>query len=189
MAEADALIRLGVLASPFGNDGGIRCRTDSDSVTNLVLPCDAFVGYSLAYAHPAGLLEFRRHGRDLIFYFRDVTDKGSAAAMQDKAVFVPRSVIQYADVYSDPDLTGLLVKDTAGKELGHLKSVFRTAAHTVWVIAGSDGQEHMIPAVPEFIKEIDTDRSVAVVCPIPGMFDEAPAQKSSDGDDDDGNDY
>ena len=35
------------------------------------------------------------------------------------------------------------------------------------------GEEHMLPAVPEFVKEIDIDARKILVTPIEGMFTDA----------------
>ncbi|MBO7762424.1 MAG: 16S rRNA processing protein RimM [Clostridia bacterium] len=57
-----------------------------------------------------------------------------------------------------------------GRLLGHVREVDTSRKTTLYIIE-TEGGEVMLPAVPEFVKEIDIERGMTV-CPIPGFFDE-----------------
>ena len=70
------------------------------------------------------------------------------------------------------DLIGLPVLDAeTGEKYGVLSDVTHPGTHDVYVIEEEDGKSFMMPAVPEFVKEIDIERGLTVR-PIPGFFDE-----------------
>lgn len=78
---------------------------------------------------------------------------------------VPTSV---SPVDEMAELIGYNVVDDHGVALGTLSAILETAAHAVLVIDGSFG-EVLIPAIEEFVVDIDDDRSVVEVRIIPGM--------------------
>ena len=56
---------------------------------------------------------------------------------------------------------------------GRLTNVDRPAAQDIYTVTDTAGGEHMLPAVPEFVKNIDIDARKILVTPIEGMFTEA----------------
>lgn len=70
------------------------------------------------------------------------------------------------------DIIGLTVFDAKnGKVYGKVVDVVNYGSHDTYVIK-SDKSEYMLPAVDEFIDNIDIEKGVFVT-PIPGLFDEA----------------
>ena len=99
----------------------------------------------------------------------DSIDK--AAALKETVIYADREELPLEEGrHFIADLIGLSVVDAdSGREYGILEDVINTGASDIYVIKTSDG-ERMMPAVPEFVKEIDTDKGI-FVCPIEGMFD------------------
>ena len=56
---------------------------------------------------------------------------------------------------------------------GRLTNVDRPAAQDIYTVTDTAGGEHMLPAVPEFVKNIDIEARKILVTPIEGMFTEA----------------
>lgn len=69
------------------------------------------------------------------------------------------------DEYLVTDLEGLRVVTTDGRELGEVDEVLPYPAQDILKVG-----ELMIPAVKEFVKEIDLDEGVITVALIPGML-------------------
>ena len=99
----------------------------------------------------------------------DSIDK--AAALKETVVYADRNDLPLEEGHHFiADLVGLPVIDAdTGKEYGILDDVINTGASDIYVIKSPDG-ERMMPAVPEFVKEIDTEKGIFVT-PIEGMFD------------------
>ena len=99
----------------------------------------------------------------------DSIDK--AAALKETVIYAAREDLALEEgQHFIADLVGLPVIDAdSGREYGILDDVINTGASDIYVIKTPDG-ERMMPAVPEFVKEIDTDKGI-FVCPIEGMFD------------------
>ena len=60
-----------------------------------------------------------------------------------------------------------------GRVYGRLTNVDRPAAQDIYSVTDTAGGEHMLPAVPEFVKNIDIEARKILVTPIEGMFTEA----------------
>lgn len=70
------------------------------------------------------------------------------------------------------ELIGMPVFDArTGGKLGVMKEVIHPGATDIYVIDTGKG-EAMVPAVPEFVQEIDAKKGV-LLAPIEGMFDDA----------------
>jgi len=67
------------------------------------------------------------------------------------------------------DLIGLTVISEEGQIIGKILDVMLTGAHDIYVIE-HDGKEIMIPAVDEFVKNIDFEKREIVVKIIEGMI-------------------
>jgi len=65
------------------------------------------------------------------------------------------------------DIIGARVVDESGAEIGILKEVMETPASLIYVVQGDE--EHLIPAVPEFIMSTDADAGIITVHMIEGM--------------------
>lgn len=67
------------------------------------------------------------------------------------------------DSYYVKDMIGIKVYDDSGEYIGKIKSVFFTPANDVYEIEQEDGKTVLIPAVKEFVENIDmTDKKMTV---------------------------
>ena len=100
-----------------------------------------------------------------------VTDVDAAAALKETVVYAAREDLPLEEgSHFIADLIGLSVIDVeSGRVYGELVEVFNTGASDIYVVKTPDG-ERMMPAVGEFVKEIDTEKGI-FIAPIPGMFD------------------
>ena len=70
------------------------------------------------------------------------------------------------------DMIGLAIIDVdTGKVYGILKDIDFAPASAIYTIKTIGCGEVLLPAVPEFIKEVDVERGI-FIRPIPGFFDE-----------------
>ena len=93
----------------------------------------------------------------------------AASALRDQVVSIDRADAQLpqGSIFI-ADLLGLPVYD-GETPIGRLTDVMSTPANDVYVVKGEDGQEHLIPAVPEFVLERNVDGGYIRVRLIEGM--------------------
>ena len=66
-----------------------------------------------------------------------------------------------------PDLIGMDVVTEDGKPVGKLTDVLSTGANDVYVVQGKE--EHLIPAVKEYVRSVDMEKGAMTVHLIEGM--------------------
>ena len=110
--------------------------------------------------------ETRWHKLQVRIRVEGVTRIEQAEALIGQVVYVPGSDIPDLDEdeFMIDDLIGIEVFDTAGKRMGTLGQVHR-GAQDVYQIGSA-----LVPAVKQFIKEIDLSGNRMVIDPLPGMF-------------------
>ncbi len=119
---------------------------------------------------PVKLRSARVHKNCVLAKFEGVDDVNAAMRLRDKVVYIDREDVELEEgAFFLADLMGLEVRDAAsGEVLGHIHDVLTPPASNVYVVKGG-AQEHMIPAVPEFIQETNVDEGYVLVRLIEGM--------------------
>ena len=114
------------------------------------------------------LLSARVHKGFLIVKLEGVEDVNAAMALKGRTVFIDRADARLPKgAFFLQDIIGASVVDESGSEIGKLADVMETPASNVYVVKGE--QEHLIPAVPEFILSTDADNGIITVHLIEGM--------------------
>ena len=117
---------------------------------------------------PRAVASSRVHKGMLIVRFADVEDVNGAMLLKNKIAYFARSDVRLPKGrHFVADLLGASVVDEQGAEIGRLTEVLDMTAGQVYVVQGET--EHTIPAVPEFILDIDADGKVIRVHLIEGM--------------------
>ncbi len=71
--------------------------------------------------------------------------------------------------YYIADLIGMSVVSTEGEELGTLAEVMPTGANDVYIVARPDGEELLLPAIRDCVREVDQERGLITVYLMPGL--------------------
>lgn len=117
---------------------------------------------------PRTIASSRVHKGMLIVRFADVEDVNGAMLLKNKIAYFARSDVRLPKGrHFVADLLGASVVDEQGVEIGKLTEVLDMPAGQVYVVQGET--EHTIPAVPEFILDIDADEKTIRVHLIEGM--------------------
>lgn len=117
---------------------------------------------------PRAVASSRVHKGMLIVRFADVEDVNGAMLLKNKIVYFARSDVRLPKGrHFVADLLGAAVVNEQGTEIGKLTEVLDMPAGQVYVVQGE--AEHTIPAVPEFILDIDADEKTIRVHLIEGM--------------------
>lgn len=103
--------------------------------------------------------------------FRGIDNREAAQALVKSELWVPEAkrTALPEDVYFIDDLLGLQVFDTGGEHLGELEEVLSNAGNDIYVVR-KEGQELLIPAVSEFVKEVNLPQKKMLVRLIEGML-------------------
>ena len=112
-------------------------------------------------------------GGAVVLKLRGVDDRNAAEALKGKGLYILESELPELpeDTYYIRDLIGMEVRDEEGQKLGVMKDVLQNSAQDVYEIRLESGKTGYVPAVSEFVKDVDLKSRVVVIRPIEGLFD------------------
>ena len=109
----------------------------------------------------------------VILKFKGLDDINDVEKYRKKSLYVTRenAVKLKKDEYFIADLIGMKVSTDEGEELGTLSDVMQTGANDVYVISMTDGEEVLIPAIRDCIRDVDVEQGQMCVHLLPGLLD------------------
>lgn len=102
--------------------------------------------------------------KQLLLKFADLNDRETPRALIGRELYLPESEIVElpADSFFIHDLVGLAVYDVQKGYLGILKDVMFAGSHQLLVVQ-SEEREILVPAVEEFVREVDLKKGKVLV--------------------------
>ena len=114
------------------------------------------------------VLDAKVHKGFVIAKLEGVDDVNAAMRLKGKTLSVRREdAVLPKGAFFLQDIINARVMDEDGNEIGTLVDILETPASNVYVVKGET--EHLIPAVPAFIKKTDPDAGMITVHLIEGM--------------------
>ncbi len=158
-------IRVGQIVGAFGIRGQVKVKALTDFIERFDVGRRLRMNDEWVTIKAAG-----EHKGAIILTLEGVSNRTVAESLQWtylEAVADERPELD-EDEFLTSDLIGLKAVDEEGNALGVVKSVDRYPAHDVLNVDGV-----LVPAVSEFVIDIDIEGKTITLKPIPGMFDEA----------------
>ncbi len=169
----DDLVEIGVLTRPHGIRGEIRVDYYADSIA-LLRGGHVYLQAGNKPPRKADVDTVRMHQGTPLIRFVEAPDRTTAEFLRGQVVLVPESALPELDddeVYLH-DMIGLsVVLDATGERLGTLEHVLFHSEQETWSIRTPDGKEILLPAVPEFVADIDLDAEVIRITPPEGLLE------------------
>ncbi len=161
--EKQRFIEAGQISNTHGVRGELKLQVWLDSPQYMQrFPCLYIDGA------PYALRSSRVHKGFLLCTLEGVDDVNAAMALKGKTVYIDRADAKLPEGgYFLQDLLGARVENEQGEPVGTLTEVLERPASLIYVVKGE--REHLIPAVPEFVKSVDVDAGRIVVHLIEGM--------------------
>ena len=162
--EKNPFIEAGRIVNTHGVQGEVKIEVWLDSPKFF----RSFKRLYTAGGQELKVLSARTHKDFVIAKLAGVEDVNAAMALKNKVVSIRRSDAALPrGAFFLQDILGTRVVDEDGNEIGVLEDVMETPASNIYVVKGA--AEHLIPAVPEFIKKTDAEAGVITVHLIEGM--------------------
>ncbi|MBR0596796.1 ribosome maturation factor RimM [Sinanaerobacter chloroacetimidivorans] len=127
------------------------------------------------------LLENKEYQIDGVRYMKDlvilklegINDRNEAEKQKGKSVYIRKEDIRVLpeDTYHIFDLIGLKVIDENDRAIGTLSDVIQNSAQDLYEVETENKKKFLIPAVEEFILEINIDEKFMRIKLIEGLMD------------------
>ena len=164
---------IGRIARAHGVRGMVSVQSYSDHPGRFSLLRTVLIGLDESRAVEYGIVEAREQGGKVMLSFAGVESRSQAEELVGAGVFIredqmlpPPDGMHYVH-----DLVGCAVTTPDGADRGTVTDVLLLPGNDVYVV-NDHGREVLVPAVPEFISEVDTTAKRVVVLPVPGLFEE-----------------
>ena len=157
------LIEAGRIVNTHGIAGEVKIEVWLDSPEFMKRFKRLFIG-----EREIKLESARIHKGFVIAKLAGVDDINAAMPYKGKTVHIAREDAKLPEgSYFLQDIIGARVVSEDGAELGTLTDIIESPAHNIYVVTGE--REHLIPAVPEFIRHTDADEGIVTVHLIEGL--------------------
>ncbi len=156
-------LQAGQIVSTHGVQGEVKILPWADA-PEFLLDFDTFY----LNGKPYEVVSSRVHKTCVLAKLRGVDTPEAAILLRGQTVSIDRSGVKLPEgTVFIADLIGCRVLDEAGEEIGKIKDVLTMPSSDVYVIEGA--RSYMIPAVKEFIREIDAAHGTVRVHLIEGL--------------------
>jgi 16S rRNA processing protein RimM len=169
--EEHAWIAVGEIVGAFGVRGEVKVLPQTDFPERFARTPILYLGDART---PHAVQNARQHQRIVIVKLEDVDDMVAAAQLRGVTLWIPEAerLPLPADQFYLSDVVGLPVTHVNGQPLGTVSDYITGGANDLFVVRTPGGREVLLPAVREFIRELDIPAHVLRVNPIPGLFDD-----------------
>lgn len=121
-------------------------------------------------------IEKVRYQNDMVILkFKGVDDRNAAEALKESDVMITEADLKELpeDTFYVRDLIGCSVFNAeTSAEIGTIKDVLQNSAQDIYVIKTAGGKDAMIPAVGDFVDEVNIEERFVKVRLIPGLIDD-----------------
>jgi len=163
---------IGKVVALFGIRGELKVRLLTDipnrfADLDAICPSPDHKRYAIESVRPY-------KGEMIILKLEGVDDASAAEPLRNCDLDIPVSALTKLppDSYYEHDVLGLHVFTRNGREVGTIVDIYLTGSNDVYVIKTPAGQQILIPAIKDVIKQIDLIRSTMYINPLPGLLDD-----------------
>lgn len=167
------LVLVGKVVKPHGIRGEICVESYADSPSLFFDTAHLLIGTGRGRPVRREVLGAREHQGRVLLTLAGVTDRNRAEELRGSDVYVPESVLPELedDEFYLRDLLGMDVLLENGERLGVLENFLETTGQVVWSIRHPSGREILLPAVPEFLADVDMEGGTITVVPPEGLVE------------------
>jgi 16S rRNA processing protein RimM len=168
-SEPEFLI-VGQIIRPHGVRGEVGVKVMTDYPERLATLDTLFVG---SEHQPYGVQRLRRHEDRMIIHFAGLRDRDQAERLRNQFVYIhiDDAVPLEDGEYYLYQVEGIRVVSDDGQELGRLTGLIETGANDVYVVTSPDGNEILLPVIPQVIQKVDIPGGVMTVHLIEGLIE------------------
>jgi 16S rRNA processing protein RimM len=161
----DTLVTIGKCIKPHGLNGELRVKAITDFPERFEQTENVFAHQQKDPVRPLSIVGVRENHGGFLIKFAGVDSLEEAEKLRGFFLSVPDDelVELEEDEYWHWQLEGLKAVSPEGREIGVLSEVVESPAHDLYLIQTPDGQTHWVPAVRQYVPEIDLEKKQVVV--------------------------
>lgn len=176
------LIETGIFGKPHGIKGEITAVLDSEAFS--LRPGDFVFAHIDGLPVPFRITGLRSKGASLLLSLKGIENERDAAMISTRPLFIQALIAEGMECNDDDGDEGFYLDDLIGftivaddKTIGTVTDYLLAQDNPLFVVTDSDEEEIYIPAVTDFINEVDTDNRIIEMTLPEGLIDLNSPQK------------
>ena len=174
MAPGVALVAVGEVLRPWGLQGEVRVKPLTDRPTERFGSLRQCVLWEPVpdRREPCRIASCRLEGETVLLRMEGGTSPEDARRFTGRLLAVAQEdVLPAPEGHFYPwEMAGAAVETPDGRRVGEFVRVEGSEGQPLWVVAG-DGREHLVPAVPEIVVEVNVAKRRIVIDPPEGLLE------------------
>ena len=176
-ASADELLVIGRVWRAHGVQGEAKVIPETDDPARFETLERLYIGgqaeTATAYAVEAVRYQQTKRGRVVLLKLVDVQTPEAVEALRQSLVFAAEGDLPplEEDEFFLHDLVGLAVVTEEGEAVGTVRDVMEMPGHPLFVVEREGQPDAMIPAVAEFVTDVDAEAGRVTIRPIEGLLE------------------
>jgi 16S rRNA processing protein RimM len=168
---AEPLVPLGEIVTTHGLNGWLKLRPYNLNTTSLSSGVEVVLEKSGERSRHR-LERSQPHGQQLLVKFQELHSIAEAAQYVGSILSVGEEALERLapGQYYHYQIVGFEVFSVDGERIGLISAVMSTPGGDLYVVQGPE-REHLIPAVKQFIEQVDFAARRIVVSPPDGLLD------------------
>jgi 16S rRNA processing protein RimM len=166
---------IGRIVGPFGIRGEVKVFSLSDIPDRFTTVDTVYLGEQRTPHKIKAVRPYK--GELVVMKLTEIDDATTAEKLREQELFIPieAMAILPPDSYYQHDIIGLQVFLLDGTLVGTITDIMSAGGNDVYTINTASGKQVLVPAVKEFIKQVDLIRHVMYIDPIKGLLDDEEA--------------
>lgn len=164
------MLRVGVFANTHGVRGEIKVFPTTDDVKRFKKLKKVYL--DLGKETLEWEIQSVKFFKNLVILkFKGIDNINDIEKYKGKDLLIKReqALPLLKDEYYICDIIGAEVVEEDGNTVGTLKEVLQTGANDVYVVATKEGDEILLPVIPDCVKDLDVEKKVVTVHIMAGL--------------------
>ncbi|GMQ78649.1 MAG: ribosome maturation factor RimM [Anaerolineae bacterium] len=160
---------IGRVIRPHGIRGDLRVESHTDDLERFSWIEKVYLNED--DGEPLLVENVRFHQKRVLLKLKGVEDRNAAESLRHSWLYIPMDEVVplEEDEYFLFQLIGLKVVNQNGDVLGEVSDVLETKANNVFIVKDNE-HEHLIPDIPDVIREINFTKNIIKIYELPGLI-------------------
>lgn len=161
---------IGKIINTHGINGEVKIYPYTDDAERFSVLKQAYIGDTKIKVN---LSTVKYHKGLPLVKFKEYNNINDVLKFKEQIIYVDdeNRVILPENHYFIYDLIECQVYDMDNNYIGKIVEVMQGASNDIYVVKDDKNKEYLIPAVKEFIKEVNIDKKTVIINPIEGMIE------------------
>lgn len=161
---------IGMIINTHGINGEVKIYPYTDNERRFDILKEAYIGDSKL---KVSISNVKYHKGLPLVKFKEFNNINEVLKFKEQIIYVDdeNRVTLPKNYYFIYDLIGCQVYDMNNNYIGKIVQVLQNASNDIYIIKDDNLNEYLIPAVKEFVKEVNIDTKTILIDPIEGMIE------------------